>query len=111
MVRLVIRPVRWIVPVSAVLRRSVGNGRPNQPPWHGKRRSAAGFLARCVLGGLLVAAGMTTACQAADNPLIGSWRWDLEKTLRNIHPPAGASKSMVNSATKAKKFVEGLIRK
>jgi hypothetical protein len=41
---------------------------------------------------------------------MGSWRWDLDKTLRSIRTPANASKAVKDSAAKAKKFVEAVKR-
>ena len=45
--------------------------------------------------------------RAAENPLIGTWKWDLNKTLQNLRFPSEGSDELKASATKAKKFVEG----
>jgi hypothetical protein len=76
-----------------------------------EERPSVGVWARRTCIGFLLATCLATACQAADNPLIGSWRWDHDKTLRNMQTPAGASKAVMDSAAKAKKFVEAVKRK
>lgn len=76
----------------------------------GRKGTRVDAWARRIFIGFLVSTCLVTACQAAENPLIGSWRWDLEKTLRNIQAPPGASKGVVTSAAKAKKYVEGMRR-
>lgn len=46
--------------------------------------------------------------QAADNPLLGSWRWDNAKTLRNLQVPAEGSPELLESANRARTFVTQL---
>jgi hypothetical protein len=48
--------------------------------------------------------------RAADNPLIGSWKWDNNKTLREFRLPRVGSEQFKSDAARAKRFVEGQIR-
>jgi hypothetical protein len=50
-------------------------------------------------------------CYAATNPLIGSWKWDNEKTLRRFNMPSKGSNQLMESAAKAKRFVMGTVSK
>ena len=65
--------------------------------------------ARCSLVvSMLLATFVSDESQAAVNPLIGSWKWDNNKTLQNLQVPIQASDKMKASAAKAKKFVENV---
>jgi hypothetical protein len=46
-----------------------------------------------------------------ENPLLGSWRWDNNKTLMNLQLPANGSDELKKSASKARAFVEGAATK
>ena len=46
--------------------------------------------------------------RAGENPLIGSWKWDNNKTLQNLQFPVEGSNELKASATKAKIFVEAI---
>jgi len=48
---------------------------------------------------------------AADNPLIGTWKWDNVKTLREFQSPTEGSAELKASAAKAKAFVEAIAKK
>ena len=50
------------------------------------------------------------ASRAADNPLIGTWKWDNNKTLREFRLPTVGSEQFKRDAARAKRFVEGQIR-
>ena len=43
---------------------------------------------------------------AADNPLIGTWRWDNTRTLREFVSTKDGPQSLMKSADKAERFVE-----
>ena len=58
-----------------------------------------------MVGGLL-----TLPSRAADNPLIGTWKWDNNKTLREFRLPTVGSEPFKRDAARAKRFVEGQIR-
>jgi hypothetical protein len=58
-----------------------------------------------VVGGLLA-----LSSQAADSPLLGTWKWDNDKTLREFKVPTEGSELSKNDAARAKRFVEGQIR-
>jgi len=47
---------------------------------------------------------------AADNPLIGTWKWDNDKTLREFRLPTEGSEQLKSDAARAKRFVEGQVR-
>jgi hypothetical protein len=48
---------------------------------------------------------------AADNPLIGSWKWDNDKTLREFRLPTDGSEQLKSDAARAKRFVEATVKK
>lgn len=48
---------------------------------------------------------------ASDNPLIGSWRMDSDKTLKELKIPTEGSEELKNSAVKAQKAVECFAKK
>jgi len=58
-----------------------------------------------MVGGLL-----TWPSRAADNPLIGTWKWDNNKTLREFRLPTVGSEPFKSDAARAKRFVEGQAR-
>jgi hypothetical protein len=67
-------------------------------------RTSSGLLVTLLL---MIFAGNTS--NAAENPLIGSWKWDNEKTLKNLPEPKGESSDLkASSAAKARKFVESV---
>lgn len=68
-------------------------------------RRLALVLGLSVLGSLLA----LPACAAA-NPLIGSWKWDNNKTLQELKMPTEGSDQLKSDAARAKRFVEGEIR-
>lgn len=43
---------------------------------------------------------------AADNPLIGKWKWDNDRTLRELRLPTDGSEQLKSDAARAKRFVE-----
>lgn len=49
-------------------------------------------------------------CAAAENPLIGTWVWDSEKTLEEQRLPANASDKVRDAARRARTFVEARVR-
>jgi hypothetical protein len=53
----------------------------------------------------VVALVIASHCYAAANPLIGSWKWDNEKTLQQFKIPSKGSHQLMESAAKAKRFV------
>jgi hypothetical protein len=65
-----------------------------------------GQLACTLLIGATVC--IAAASGAPNNPLIGSWRWDNEKTLQNFHVSTQGTKEYMNSAAKAKQFVQSV---
>jgi hypothetical protein len=46
-----------------------------------------------------------------DNPLIGSWKWDNDKTLQSFKLPTEGSEELMRSARKAKSFAESVKKK
>jgi hypothetical protein len=64
-----------------------------------------------IAAALLWAASFCNACLAQDNPLIGSWKWDNNKTLQNFRMPTEGTKAQMRSAAKAKAFVENAAAK
>jgi hypothetical protein len=65
-------------------------------------------------GVLLIGILAGLACQISctgDNPLLGSWRHDNNKTLMNMLPPADGSDELRTSASKARAFVEAQVTK
>src|SRR5271168_4059669 len=58
------------------------------------------ILAGCFLG---------RSVAAADNPLIGSWRWDNDKTLQEFTLPTAGSEQLKSDAARAKRFVEAQV--
>lgn len=58
-----------------------------------------------LLIGLLAGLAFQVSC-ASENPLLGSWKWDNNKTLMNLQLPAEGSDELKKSASKAKAFVE-----
>ena len=58
----------------------------------------------------LVVGLLPLSSQAADNPLIGTWKWDNNKTLREFRLPTVGSEQFKSDAARAKRFVEGQIR-
>jgi hypothetical protein len=60
------------------------------------------ILAFLVVGGLLA-----LPSHAADNPLIGTWKWDNDKTLQEFRVPTDGSEQLKSDAARAKRFVEG----
>jgi hypothetical protein len=69
--------------------------------WAGIRRLAA----------LIFIALTFNGCLAAKNPLIGTWKWDNAKTLREFHSPTEGSAELRASAAKAKAFTEAIAKK
>jgi hypothetical protein len=67
-------------------------------------RRSVWALAFSVLGSLLA-----MSSQAADNPLVGTWKWDNDKTLREFRLPTEGSEQLKTDAARAKRFVEGQI--
>jgi hypothetical protein len=65
--------------------------------------------------GLAFSLGLTvftfSESRAGENPLIGTWSWDTNKTLQNLKIPVDGSSELKASATKAKKFVEAVAKK
>ena len=59
---------------------------------------------------LILIASLGSECLAADNPLIGSWRWDNEKTLHEFKSPVKGSEELKESATKAGKFAQAFTK-
>jgi hypothetical protein len=59
---------------------------------------------------LLIAVAILNVGSAADNPLVGSWRWDNEKTLSNFKFPDDGSDEQKKDALKARRFVESVAR-
>jgi hypothetical protein len=60
------------------------------------------ILAFSSVGGLLSLSSL-----AADNPLIGTWKWDNDKTLQEFRVPTDGSEQLKSDAARAKRFVEG----
>jgi hypothetical protein len=58
-----------------------------------------------VVSGLLA-----LSCLAADNPLIGSWKWDNDKTLQEFRLPTEGSEPLKSDAARARRFVEGTVK-
>ena len=54
----------------------------------------------------LLAFILSSCSFASDNPLIGSWKMDSEKTLKELKLPVGGSAELKNSAAKAKASIE-----
>jgi hypothetical protein len=69
-------------------------------------RQAVWVLALSAIGSLLA-----FSSQAADNPLIGSWKWDNDKTLREFRLPTDGSEQLKSDAARAKRFVEATVKK
>lgn len=63
------------------------------------------------LTALILLAITCTGCLAARNPLIGTWRLDDAKTLREFQSPTEGSAELKASAAKAKAFVEAVAKK
>lgn len=57
---------------------------------------------------MLLATFIFNKGQAAENPLIGSWKWDNNMTLQNLRVPTQGSDEMKASAVRAKRFVESI---
>jgi hypothetical protein len=65
---------------------------------------------RCsFLVALTLAALICGECEAAQNPLLGSWKWDNNKTLREFKFPTAGSEKLMNDAAKAKRFIDGTV--
>jgi hypothetical protein len=65
--------------------------------------------------GCLAALMLTTfVCNesfAAENPLLGSWKWDNAKTLHEFTLPTKGSEQLTSDAAKAKRFIESAAKK
>lgn len=59
---------------------------------------------------LMLLAFINYECLAADNALIGSWKWDNSRTLREFVLPTGGSEKLKSDAAKAKRFVEAKVK-
>ena len=49
------------------------------------------------------------ACLASDNPLLGTWKWDNQRTLHEFQMPTTGNAELIRSATKAKRFVNATV--
>jgi hypothetical protein len=69
-------------------------------------RQSVWVLAFSVVGGLLAMSSL-----ADDNPLIGEWKWDNDKTLREFRLPTEGSEQLKSDAARAKRSVEATVKK
>jgi hypothetical protein len=55
-----------------------------------------------VVGGLL-----TLSSCAADNPLIGTWKQDWNRTLQELKVPTEGTEQITSESARAKRFIQG----
>jgi hypothetical protein len=68
------------------------------------------FAKNCILTALILAAFMGGECLAAKSPLIGSWKWDNEKTLEEFRLLTKASDGMNGSTSKTEQFLAARLK-